>query len=274
MVDLTKSFINHIVEISLLAGKIILEEYQKPRTKILVKEDSSPVTEADLKANEIIVERLLKLDKTIPCLSEESNENNNVFNEEVFWAVDPLDGTKEFINKTGDFTVNIGLIKNKKPVFGIVYAPILDKIWLGYIDHGNKSKESFRYENVTKSIDPLCYPKKNFVSFPHSEVILLTSRAHCSDETKTWANKNFGNKKTKIIQRGSSIKICLIAEGSAHVYPRFGRTCIWDTAAGHAVLTSSGGFITEIDKSIELIYSGKVYNPPFLASSYDLSALT
>ena len=214
MVDLTKPFIDHIVQICLLAGKIILEEYEKPRTKILLKEDSSPVTEADLKANEIITERLLKLDKTIPCLSEESNKNNTVFNEEVFWAVDPLDGTKEFINKTGDFTVNIGLIKNKKPVFGIVYAPILDKIWLGYVDHGNKSKESFRYENVTKSIDPRGNPKKNFISFPHSEVILLTSRAHCS-----------------------------------------------------------GGFITEIDKSIELIYSGKVYNPPFLASSYDLSAL-
>ena len=140
--------------------------------------------------------------------------------------------------------------------------------------HGprKKLKESFRYENVTKSIDPLSDAKKNFVNFPHDEINLLTSRAHCSDETKNWLNKNFRNKKTKIIQRGSSIKICLIAEGSAHVYPRFGRTCIWDTAAGHAVLTSSGGFITQIDKSTELIYSGKVYNPPFLASSYDLSA--
>ena len=137
----------------------------------------------------------------------------------------------------------------------------------------NKLKESFRYENVTKSIDPLSDSKRNFVTFPHGDVNLLTSRAHCSDETKNWLNKNFGNKKTKIIQRGSSIKICLIAEGSAHVYPRFGRTCIWDTAAGHAVLTSSGGFITEIDKSIELIYSGTVYNPSFLASSYDLSAM-
>ena len=271
MVELTQSFINHIVQISLLAGKIILEEYEKPKTKFLLKEDSSPVTEADLKANEIIVDQLLKLDKSIPCLSEESNENNNVFNEEVFWAVDPLDGTKEFINKTGDFTVNIGLIKNKKPIFGIVYAPMLDKIWLGYLDHGKKLKESFRYENVTKNIDPLCDAKRNFVNFPHDEVNLLTSRAHCSDETKNWLNKTFGNKKTKIIQRGSSIKICLIAEGSAHVYPRFGRTCIWDTAAGHAVLTSSGGFITQIDKSTELIYSGKVYNPPFLASSYNLS---
>ena len=115
MVELTKSFINYIVQTCLLAGKSILEEYEKPRTRILLKEDSSPVTEADLKANEIIAERLLKLDKTIPCLSEESNEINDVFDEEVFWAVDPLDGTKEFINKTGDFTVNIGLIKNKKP---------------------------------------------------------------------------------------------------------------------------------------------------------------
>jgi len=273
MLVFNRSLLNHIAEICLVAGKIILEEYEKPRTKILIKEDSSPVTEADLKANEIILERLLKLDKTIPCLSEESNENNNVFDEEVFWAVDPLDGTKEFINKTGDFTVNIGLIKNKKPIFGIVYAPILDKIWLGYVDHDNKLKESFRYENVTKSIEPLWDSKRNFVSFPHGEVSLLTSRAHCSDETKNWLNKTFRNKKTKIIQRGSSIKICLIAEGSAHVYPRFGKTCIWDTAAGHAVLTSSGGFITQLDKSTELIYSGKVYNPPFLASSYDLSAL-
>ena len=141
------------------------------------------------------------------------------------------------------------------------------------MDHDNKLKESFRYENVTKSTDPLCDSKRNFVDFPHGEVNLLISRSHCSDETKNWLNKNFVNKKTKIMQRGSSIKICLIAEGSAHVYPRFGRTCIWDTAAGHAVLTSSGGFITQIDKSTDLVYSGEIFNPPFLASSYDLSAL-
>ncbi len=268
MLIFDKSFFENITETCLLAGKAILEEYQRSATKISIKEDSSPVTEADLRADEIIVERLFKLENTIPCISEESNCGNDIPDEELFWAVDPLDGTKEFLKKSGDFTVNIGLIRNKKPIFGIIYAPVFDKIWLGYTDTNKKLKESLRYQNVSKSTGLLSNPTKNFVSVPNGEVNILTSRSHPSIETKNWLNENFKSEKTKITQRGSSIKICLIAEGVGHVYPRFGRTCIWDTAAGHAILTASGGFLTRIDTFNELTYSGNIYNPPFLASSY------
>ena len=270
MLVFNQSLINHIAEICVGAGKAILKEYEKPTANISLKADSSPVTDADLRADEFIVAQLFKLENTIPCLSEESTNNFSIANEDLFWAVDPLDGTKEFINKTGDFTVNIGLIKNKRPIFGIIYAPVFDKIWTGQLDYEQGIKESFRYENVTKHENPLKESKRNSVGLPSGNVNIVTSRSHPSPKTKQWLNRFFKTKKTKIIQRGSSIKICLIAEGSAHVYPRFGRTCIWDTAAGQAILTSSGGFFTEIETFNELLYPGNIYNPPFLASSFKL----
>ena len=273
MFTFNKSFFDNIVEICLKAGNAILEEYEKPLPRISLKEDSSPVTEADLRADDIIVTNLVKLDKSIPCISEESSGGNNFFDEKLFWAVDPLDGTKEFIKKTGDFTVNIGLINNKQPIFGIVYAPVLDKIWLGFIDNDNKKNESFRYEQVTKHKHPLTNSKKNLVDIPSAEINILTSRIHPSSKMEDWLERQFRHKKTKIIHRGSSIKICLIAEGNGHIYPRFGRTCIWDTAAGHAILNAAGGFLTNIDTYNELTYTSNIYNPPFLASSYKPNSL-
>ena len=259
MVDLTKSFINHIVEISLLAGKIILEEYQKPRTKILVKEDSSPVTEADLKANEIIVERLLKLDKTIPCLSEESNENNNVFNEEVFWAVDPLDGTKEFINQTGEFTVNISLINNNNPVFGVIYAPV--KSLLYYASQNNGSYKI----NTDKNLNSLDKFKKIQINKEKNLVIkIIGSRSHSNKEFEKWVAKKFI--KYEVLGIGSSLKFCLLAEGEADVYPRLGPTSEWDIAAGHIILEEAGGKLKSIDNN-EILYNTKedILNPHFIA---------
>ena len=117
MLVFNQSLINHIAEICVGAGKAILKEYEKPTANISLKADSSPVTDADLRADEFIVAQLFKLENTIPCLSEESTNNFSIANEDLFWAVDPLDGTKEFINKTGDFTVNIGLIKNNYRFF-------------------------------------------------------------------------------------------------------------------------------------------------------------
>ena len=186
MFTFNKSFLDNIVDICLKAGNAILEEYEKPLPKISLKADSSPVTEADLRADDIIVNNLVKLDKCIPCISEESSGGNNFFDDKLFWAVDPLDGTKEFLKKTGDFTVNIGLINNKQPIFGIVYAPVIDKIWLGFIDHDNKKNESFRYEQVTKHKHPLTNSKKNLVDIPSAEINILTSRMHPSSKTKDW----------------------------------------------------------------------------------------
>ena len=271
MLVFDKSFFLGVADICLLAGKAILKEYEKPLTKVSLKEDSSPVTEADLRADEIIVEKLLKLDRTIPCLSEESTRSNFISDEKMFWAVDPLDGTREFLKKTGDFTVNIGLIKNKKPIFGIVYAPVFDKIWLGYIDNEEKIKESFRYESVTKHAFPLKYSQRNRVKVPFGDINILTSRSHPSTKTLEWLDKYFKPGKTIITPRGSSIKICLIAEGNGHIYPRFGRTCIWDTAAGHAIVNSSGGSVTVMGTKSEMHYRNSIYNVEFLVANKSYS---
>ena len=125
---------------------------------------------------------------------------------------------------------------------------------------------------MTKHTDPLADSKKNLVEIPSAEINILTSRMHNSSKTKDWLERQFKYKKTKVTHRGSSIKICLVAEGNGHIYPRFGRTCIWDTAAGHAVLKSAGGFLTQIDTDTELTYADSVYNPPFLASSYKVNS--
>ena len=267
MFTFTKAFLNNIVEVCLKAGTAILDEYDKPFTKVIHKKDLSPVTDADLRANEIIVENLFQVEKTIPCLSEESVNCKNIFENELYWAVDPLDGTKEFLKKTGDFTVNIALIRKGSPVFGIVYAPIFDTIWIGKYDCENEMKESFCYKNTSKLKHPLANSKKISTSLPKDQINILTSRSHPSVQTKKWLNDRFSGRKVKIIQRGSSIKICLIAEGGAHIYPRFGRTCIWDTAAAHAVLAGAGGFLVDIDSYKELTYANTIYNPFFFATS-------
>ena len=265
------SFFEHIAEICLSAGKAIIREYEKPIAKVSVKPDLSPVTEADLRADEIIVDKLYKFEKTIPCFSEESITDEKISDQELYWAVDPLDGTEEFLKKTGDFSVNIGLIKKKKPIFGIVYAPVFDTIWLGYLNGKNGRKASFCCKNFSKQKNLLINSKKMTVTLPLKQTKVLTSRNQPSLRTRQWLNQHYKGRKINIAQRGSSIKICLIAEGKAHIYPRMGRTCIWDTAAGHAILSSAGGFLSNINSFEELIYSGNIYNPPFLASSFEPS---
>ena len=131
MFILAKAFLDNIVDICLKAGTAILDEYDKPAIRVIHKEDLSPVTDADLRANEIIVEKLFQIEKTIPCLSEESISGEKVFKNELYWAIDPLDGTKEFLKRTGDFTVNIALIKSGNPIFGIVSIPTKDEIYYG-----------------------------------------------------------------------------------------------------------------------------------------------
>ena len=270
MEKFSTSFLAYVSNICIVAGRVILEEYRKEGPKFSLKEDSSPVTDADLRADEIIFENLYKLENSIPYISEETTSSDENISKEIFWAVDPLDGTKEFLKKTGDFTVNIGLIKENKPIFGIVYAPVFDMIWMGYTGEESNTTNSFHNERVSQKQNPLENLKKITVSLPQNEISVVTSRSHPSVKTLQWIDQQFKGKKTKVSQRGSSIKICLIAEGKAHVYPRFGRTCIWDTAAAHAVLNGAGGFLGNIESFKELTYLENIYNAPFFASSYQL----
>lgn len=245
-----QQMIDSLIPLVDLAGAVIMKIYQEEDLGIEIKDDQSLLTQADLQANTILVEGLQKLWPSIPVLSEEVGD---IFLEgeepDYYWAVDPLDGTKEFIKRNGEFTVNVALIFRRDPVLGIVLAPAFDKLYVGYcntnlafenkeisgglsIDPTKKAikREAGKWTNIQVSH----FNKKD----PTSLVRIASSRSHSSPELGGWL-KQF--KSYKEIEVGSSLKFCLLAEGLIDVYPRFGPTCIWDTAAGHAVVIGAGG---------------------------------
>ena len=199
-----------------------------------------------------------ELTPNIPILSEEST--NIAWQErkswQEYWLIDPLDGTKEFIKKNDEFTVNIALIKDNTPVLGVVYAPVLDATWVGEI---NKSAIKVRSKGRSsiRSIKRQANETWNVVG----------SRSHQSDEFRLYVDKLEGE--INIVSMGSSIKLCLVAEGTAHIYPRLGLTSEWDTAAAHAVVNSAGGKVVDINTGQELRYNTKesLLNPFFVVSS-------
>jgi len=224
-------------EVAISAGKAILEVYHAG-PNVTLKQDASPVTEADERAEAIILEGLSKAFPDIPVIAEESVAAGRIPSVEGgrFFLVDPLDGTKEFINKRDDFTVNIALIENGTPVAGIVYAPAKGVAWAGEKDNVEKLLVDENF-TVTSRTRIGC-------RMPSSELTAVASRSHNSPETDAFLTEQ-GIKSTKSV--GSSLKFCLLAEGDADVYPRFGRTMEWDTAAGDAVLRAAGGMTVDLD---------------------------
>ncbi len=261
-----KKFISLIASIAIDAGKkIILESNKK---KIEFKSDGSPVTAGDKAANDHITKSLMSYNPEIPILSEESSPNSSILESNILWAIDPLDGTKEFISNSPDFTVNIALIKKKYPIFGVIYAPVTDVLWLGFHDRSNL-KESKAYK-LLKASRGIKYSNPNWkkisVNKTNTVITVMTSKSHRSNKLDDWITSNYKIQDIEIIEKGSSLKICFVADGSAHLYPRFGRTCVWDTAAGHAIVNSAGGSITMLGTQFELQYSKSIYNPEFLVS--------
>lgn len=253
------------IDASYQAGIEILEIYNAPNPEIVTKKDDSPLTKADIKSNDIISKLLSQTG--LPILSEEGK--NISFNEraswELYWLIDPLDGTKEFIKKNGEFTVNIALIKNQVPIMGVVYCPV--KNWMYF---GSEESESIKIENFnTINSKVLTLP----IVESEDNVRVIGSRSHYSEEIKnfiTFIEKNSG-KKVEVISMGSSLKLCLVAEGKAEYYPRFGPTMEWDTAAAHAVVKFAGGYVKQISENLEigseLIYNKKeLLNPYFVVS--------
>lgn len=223
--------------LALAAGREILSVYTAG-PNVTFKNDASPVTEADERAEAIILEGLGKAFPDIPVVAEESAAAGRVPDVEgkSFFLVDPLDGTKEFINKRDDFTVNIALVKDGVPVAGIVYAPAKGTAWTG----GNGKIEKILVDsdfNVTSRKEIGCRT-------PTGDLTAVASRSHNSPETEAFL-KEKGITSTKSV--GSSLKFCLVAEGEADVYPRFGRTMEWYTAAGDAVLRAAGGMTVDLD---------------------------
>ncbi len=252
---ISDEIIQSVIEITKQAGAVIMDVY-KTNFEIHIKNDKSPVTEADTRANDIITAGLLKIAPDIPILSEEGGDVS--FEERTkwdsFWMVDPLDGTKEFIKKNDEFTVNIAYMQNNQPVFGVVYAPALDELYWGSVEKG--AYKSFAGNSYT----PIRV--KSQLSNP---VQLATSRSHPSPKMDKFLAQF---KKIDLHPMGSSLKICSVADGRVHFYPRLGPTMEWDTAASHAVIKAAGGEIIKYGTNKPLEYNKEdLLNPEFIAGN-------
>ncbi len=244
------------------AGQEILKIYQSDFA-VDEKEDRSPVTEADQRAEDIILNDLHKIAPDIPVLAEEAAAAGHIPDIGTrFFLVDPLDGTKEFINRNGEFTVNIALIERGKPVAGVVLAPAIGRLFLAY-----GSGNCFEYTSPAGELGSILgsKPRRIKTQAPGSDGLrIVASRSHRDKKTEAYISQ-FQVK--EIVSAGSSLKFCILAAGEADFYPRFGRTMEWDTGAGQAVLEAAGGVVTELT-GVALTYGKRnrgFDNPPFLA---------
>jgi 3'(2'), 5'-bisphosphate nucleotidase len=233
------------------AGEVIMSIYATDFS-VRSKNNSSPVTEADEKAEELILSDLMSLTPDVPIVSEEAAAAGKIpGTKHIFWLVDPLDGTKEFINRNNEFTVNIALIENGQPILGAVYAPALDRLYAGVVGEG-----AFLEENGIRR--PITVRKP-----PVEGLTIVASRSH--GDAATLEDFLKGYKIANLQSAGSSLKLCLVACGQADLYPRLGRTMEWDIAAGHAVLAAAGGSLIELNG--KPLHYGKIdfANPYFVA---------
>ena len=261
-----KKNIEIAIKASIQAGEEILKIYNDPESDFSVekKADNSPLTIADKKSHEVIQKFLSDTD--VPLLSEEgrSIEFSERKNWEQFWIVDPLDGTKEFIKRNGEFTVNIALAKNGKPVLGVIYVPVSKTLYFGDTTTG-----AFMCENISGEIsfDSIVAKSEKLPKKKDTKTYFVVgSRSHMSAETEEYIGKlKQKHPKIDIISKGSSLKICMVAEGFADEYPRFGPTMEWDTAAGHAIANAAGKKLWLTDFSEELTYNKEnLLNPYFI----------
>ena len=254
-------FLQPVCNIAIESG-LIIKTYYKSNNDISFKTDHSPLTEADLASNKFIINSLSELNADIPILSEESLVDWGVRkNWSRSWLVDPLDGTKEFINQRAEFTVNIALIENNEPILGVIYAPALSVLYYASKNNGSyKLACDQKINSLSDSTKIQTGHKKN-----SDRLYVFKSRSHSNDEFESWVKNNVDD--YELIQKGSSIKFCEIAEGKVDLYPRFGSTSEWDTAAGHIILVEAGGEIKSINDE-KILYNNKesVINPPFIAS--------
>ncbi|MBT3647996.1 MAG: 3'(2'),5'-bisphosphate nucleotidase CysQ [Flavobacteriales bacterium] len=246
-------FENLIIEASLKAGAEIIDVYQR-KISVEEKDDKSPLTEADKRSHLAIQAALDTTD--IPTLSEEGKQMDYSVRSgwNKFWLVDPLDGTKEFIKKNGEFTVNIALIENGAPIYGVIYAPVLKKLFVGEVGKGAWIAEGVETNTPVQDI----YSKKESIpkSKPAEPYIVVASRSHFSPETQEFVDGLKEDKgEIEFTSMGSSLKICLVAEGSADIYPRFGPTMEWDTGAGHAIVRAAGKKVIDHTTGEEMRYN-------------------
>ncbi len=239
-------------QITRAAGAEILKVYESDDFGVEHKADDSPLTRADKAANEVIVSGLRELTLQAPVVSEEGSAIPYAERKQYtrFWLVDPLDGTKEFIKRNGEFTVNVALIENGRPVLGAVYVPVTDELFFAAQNEGAWQEGVGRIAAASFTMQD-----------PNLKVV--ASRSHLNEATQAFMDKL---NEPEIVSRGSSLKIIELARGEAHLYPRLAPTMEWDTAAAHAVLLEAGGHLVDDHTGKELVYNKEVLrNPEFVA---------
>lgn len=261
------NLLNIAIISSLKAGKSIMEIYNT-NFKVESKEDYSPLTDADKKANDVINSFLIPTE--IPIISEENKKTEYYIRKtwKTCWIVDPVDGTKEFIKRNGEFTVNIALVIEGKPVLGVIYVPVEKIIYFADVENNQAFKANLKSHDVSvKSLLKLAVPlrPKNNSS---KKVEVVGSRSHMNEDTLSFVEdlKNKG-KNVEILTKGSSLKFCLVAEGNADLYPRYAPTMEWDTAAGHAICNAVGLRVISKETNKQLSYNKEnLVNSHFLVS--------
>lgn len=233
-----QDLLERVVGLVLQAGRAILDVYTSGDLGVTRKDDASPVTRADAEAERIILAGLAEIAPGVPIVAEESvSAGRTPPTAELFFLVDPLDGTKEFISRNGEFTVNVALVEAGAPVLGVVYAPALGRAYAGGSGLGAQCLEIVGHAVASRR--PV-----HVRPAPQAGIAAVGSRSHGSAETAAWLERF---QVASFVSAGSSLKLCLVAGGDADIYPRLGRTMEWDIAAGDAVLRAAGGLVTTLD---------------------------
>ena len=251
-----------------MAGRAILDIYAAAQrealtpsaTRLADKSDGSPLTQADLASHAILCKGLAALTPHIPVVSEEDSQADYQPHTACFWLVDPLDGTREFLAFNGEFTVNVALIDAGAPSFGVVYAPALDTVYWG----GRALGAFRRRQSTTQALRVAAAPG------PAEVVRMVASKSHLNADTRRFIS---GFSPVELVQAGSSLKFCRVAEGSADIYPRLAPTCEWDTAAAQAVLEGAGGHVYDAQGQPLRYGKATALNPSFIAASMPYAAL-
>lgn len=275
MIKMDLDYVLPAIDAALRAGNQILSIYNDPESDFEVecKADNSPLTIADRKAHSVIVEELKST--PYPILSEEGKHLPYAERKDwkKLWIVDPLDGTKEFIKRNGEFTVNIALVAASIPVLGVIYLPVKKELYFAVENEGAykisniSDRNGKKWEDLVASAQPL--PVKD----DRNAFVIVASRSHLTPETEEYIHQmKAQHVRVELISCGSSIKICRVAEGKADVYPRFAPTMEWDTAAGHAIARAAGMEIYQVDKNMPLQYNKEdLLNPWFIVEKKRLS---
>lgn len=254
------------IQAAIEAGEAIMEIYQKDFT-VEFKADDSPLTEADQKANRVIMKYLNTTDH--PIISEENKQIDYEVrkNWNSCWIVDPLDGTKEFVKKNGEFTVNIALVENQLSYLGVIYVPATKVLY--YADASTQLAKKVQLE---KAVFDLVFIQQNATAIQPKEdtkyLRIVGSRSHMNEDTTTFINSQKTNKEIEVVSKGSSLKFCLVADGDADIYPRFAPTMEWDTAAGQAICKAVGLQVIDQKTGKEMLYNREnLLNNYFMVSN-------